>query len=87
LGLGGVGTSSLRSRSRLMSLGKQFEPEDYINTAVTSSLHRLSKDKYKAAAADGKSVWRVLVTTLNRVHMCKHSGILVLLSSCILLLQ
>jgi len=55
-----------------MSLGKQFEPEEYINTAVTASLHRLSKDKYRAAAAGGKSVWTVLVTTLNREHMCKH---------------
>ena len=70
-----------------MSLGKQFEREDYINTAVTASLHRLSKDEYRAAAANGKSVWTVLVTTMNREHMCKHSEILVLLSSCILLLQ
>jgi hypothetical protein len=70
-----------------MSLGKQFESEDYINTAVTATLHRLSKDNYRAAAADGKSVWAVLVTALNREHMCKHSGILVVLLSCILILQ
>jgi hypothetical protein len=29
--------------------GKQFESEGDINTAVTVSLHCLSKDKYKAA--------------------------------------
>jgi hypothetical protein len=69
------------------SLGKQFESEDYINTAVTASLQRLSKDKYRAAAADGKSVWTVLVTTLSGEHMCKHSGTLVVLLSCILLSQ
>jgi hypothetical protein len=68
------------------SLGKQFESEDYINTAVAASL-RLSKDKYRAATADGKSVWTVLVTTQSGEHMCKHSGILVALLSCILLSQ
>jgi hypothetical protein len=29
--------------------GKHCEPEDDLNTAVTDSLHCLSKDKYKAA--------------------------------------
>jgi hypothetical protein len=29
--------------------GKRFELEDDINTAVTTSLHCLSKDKHKAA--------------------------------------
>jgi hypothetical protein len=68
-------------------LGKQFESEDDINTAVSASLHHLSKDKYRAAAADGKNVWTLLVITLSRKHMCKHSVILVVLLSCILLLQ
>jgi hypothetical protein len=36
---------------------------------------------------DGKSVWTVLVITLNRRDMCRHSGISVLLLACILLLQ
>lgn len=29
--------------------GKQRESEDDINTVVTASLHRLSKDEYRAA--------------------------------------
>ena len=36
---------------------------------------------------DGKSVWTVLAIILCRGHMCKHSGISVVLLSCILLLQ
>ena len=64
------------------SLGKQFESEDDINTA---SLHHLCKDKYRAA--DGKNAWTVLVITLSRKHMYKYSVILVVLLSCILLLQ
>jgi hypothetical protein len=52
----------------------------------------LSKDEYRAALIiyhiGGKSVWTVLVITLGRGHMCKHSGgMLVVLLSCILLLQ
>jgi hypothetical protein len=30
-------------------MGKQFESDDNINTAVTSSLHRRSKDEYRDA--------------------------------------
>jgi hypothetical protein len=60
LGLGGVGTSSLLSRSRTLWLlvvytcetvrvqGKQFESEDCNNIAVTASLHHLSKDECRA---------------------------------------
>ena len=33
---------------------------------------------------DGKSMWTVLVITLRRGHVCKHSGISVQLLSCIL---
>jgi hypothetical protein len=33
---------------------------------------------------DGISMWTVLVITLRRVHACKHSGISVVLLSCIL---
>jgi hypothetical protein len=36
---------------------------------------------------DGKSVWRVLMITLHRRDMYRHSGISVLLLSCVLLLQ
>jgi len=36
---------------------------------------------------DGKSVWTVLVITLSGGHMFKHSGMSVVLLSCILLLQ
>jgi hypothetical protein len=30
-------------------VGKQFESDDNINTAVTASLHRQSKDEYRVA--------------------------------------
>jgi hypothetical protein len=36
---------------------------------------------------EGKSVWTVLMITWGRGHMCKHSGISVVLWSCSLLLQ
>jgi len=35
---------------------------------------------------DGKSMWTVLVITLSIQHVCRHSGISVVLLSCILLL-
>jgi len=36
---------------------------------------------------DGKCVWSVLVSALIRGYMCEHSGISLLLLSCILLLH
>jgi len=63
--------------------GKLFEWEDDTNTAVTASLHRLSKDQNRAAAADRKHVWTVLVIALTRGHMSKHSGVSVVLLSCV----
>jgi len=35
----------------------------------------------------GERVWTVLVSVLIRVHMCEHSGIILVLLSCIFLLQ
>ena len=67
--------------------GKGFELEEDVNTAATASLHHLSKDEYRTAAADRKSVWTVLVIALSRGYMYKHSGISVVLLSCVLLLQ
>jgi hypothetical protein len=60
LGVGGIGTSSLFSRSCPIWLmvvctcekqlwSKPFESEDDINTAVTDSLHFLSKNEYRTA--------------------------------------
>jgi hypothetical protein len=53
--------------------GKQFESEDDINTAVTASLYRLSRDEYRAAIdryhIDGKSVWTLLVIAFSGRHI------------------
>ena len=55
------------------------------------SLHCLSEDEYRGAVdrlpQDGESVWTVLVMTLSGGYMCKHSRILVVFLSCVLLLQ
>ena len=71
-------------------LRKTLESEDGISTAVTAALHwaRMNTElQLIVYHIGGKSVWTVLVITLRRGHMCKHSGMLVLLLSCILLLQ
>jgi hypothetical protein len=71
--------------------GKRFESEDDINTAVTASLKRPSKDDTELQLIvyhiHGKSVWTVLVITLSRGHGCIHSGISIVFLSSILLLQ
>ena len=49
--------------------GEGFESEDDINTAVTGSLHRLSKDEHRAAIdrlpRRWENVWTVLVRALK----------------------
>ena len=54
-----------------------------MNISVNAPLHCLCKDEYR----DGKSVLTVLEITLSEGHLFKHSGISVMLLSCILLLQ
>ena len=53
--------------------GKRFESEDDINTVVTATLYRLSRDEYRAAFdhyhIDGKSVWTLLVIAFSGRHM------------------
>jgi len=71
--------------------GKLFELEDYVNTAVNTSLHCLSKHDYSAAmdctlCRCEKCVWTMLVITLSTGHICKHSGLRIMLS-CSLLSQ
>jgi hypothetical protein len=72
------------------SAGKTFESEDGISTAVTAALPwaRMSTElQLIVYHISGRSVWTLLVITLRRGHMCKQSGMLVVLLSCILLLQ
>jgi hypothetical protein len=49
--------------------GEGFESEDDTNTAVTASLHRLSKDEHRAAidllSHRRENVWTVLVRALS----------------------
>jgi len=49
--------------------GEGLESEDDTNTAVTASLHRLSKDEHRAAidrlSHRRENVWTVLVTALR----------------------
>ena len=53
--------------------GTRFESEDDINTAVTASLYRLSRDEYRTAIdryhIDGKSVWTLLVIAFSGRHI------------------
>jgi len=75
---------------KIPSSRKTFESEDGINTAVTATLHwaRMNTElQLIVYHVGGKSVWTVLVITLRRGRMCTHSGMLVVLLSCILLFQ
>ena len=64
---------------------KLFELEDYVNT-VNASLHCLSKHDYIIYSRWEKCVWTLLVITVSTGHMCKHSGLRIMLS-CFPLLQ
>lgn len=102
LELGGVGTSFLLTRSCRVWLlvictcekhlrCKWFESENNINTVFTAS--EILKARMNTELQmivyhkDEKSVRIVLVTILRGEHMCKHSRISVVFSSCFLLLQ
>ena len=47
---------------------KLFESEEDINTAVTASLHCLSKLQLIIYHTDGKSLWTIVVITLSGGH-------------------
>lgn len=69
---------------------KQFELRDSINTAVTTSSHRMNTNTELQLIIYhiyGKCVWTVLVNTLSGGHLFKHLGMSVVLFSCVLLLQ
>jgi histone-lysine N-methyltransferase SETMAR len=71
--------------------GKRVDSEDDINTPVTAfkSVRPRTNIELQLIVyhVDGKSVWTVLMITLSRGHMCKHSGISIVFLSSILLLQ
>jgi hypothetical protein len=63
--------------------GEGFESEDDTNTAVTATLHRLSKHEHKAAIDRLPHGWENVRTVLVRTlrTYVQHSGISVLLLS------